>query len=216
MTEFPKAAMFGKRITLVQLRKQGLPARCGDSVKSLVWAYKLSPSTMNLAATDAVKEIEVMDLSLKERCSTLRQKSALIAAIDRLIPNPLIFRLHDEDGRPSGIAFNIKVSGGGLWGASDVFRLFHSAADVALPSGVMDLEAFLKAFAASVSGMATSPEETLRDFDARHYRLESLRADLADLEKKLARESQLDRKYALAKEKQRIEKEIKQCQNLNT
>ena len=209
MVEFPQSAYFGKRIFFAQLKKQGIAPRFGELIKSLVWAYKLSLSTMNLAATDAVKEIEVMDLSLKERCSTLRQKSALIAAIDRLIPNPLIFRLHDEEGRPSGIAFNIKVSGGGLFGTSDVFRLFHSAADVALPSGVTDLEAFLKFFAASVSGMATSPEETLRDFDARHYRMESLRADLADLERKLARETQLDRKYALAKERQRVEHEIR-------
>ena len=37
--------------------------------------------------------------------------------------------------------------------------------------------------------------------------------DLADIEKKISKEVQLDRKYALAKEKQRIVKEIKQCQN---
>ena len=209
MTEFPQSAAYGKKIPFAKLKREGVAARFSDFIKSLVWAYKLSPSTMNLAATDAVKEIEVMDLSLKERCSTLRQKSALIAAIDRLIPNPLIFRLHDEEGRPSGIAFNIKVSGGGLLGTSDVFRLFHSPADFALSSGVTDLEAFLKVFAASVSGMATSPEETLRDFDARHYRMESLLADLADLERKLDRETQLDRKYALAKERQRVEHEIR-------
>ena len=43
---------------------------------------------------------------------------------------------------------------------------------------------------------------------ARHYRLESLRADLAEIERMLSRETQLDRKYALAKEKQRIEREL--------
>ena len=43
-----------------------------------------------------------------------------------------------------------------------------------------------------------------------------LEADLAEAERKLAREDHLDRKYALAKETQRIGKEIRQCQNSNT
>lgn len=50
-------------------------------------------------------------------------------------------------------------------------------------------------FAATVGGMTTSADE-------------SLRADLSDIEKKISRETQLDRKYALAKEKQRIEREL--------
>ena len=57
-------------------------------------------------------------------------------------------------------------------------------------------------------GMTTSPDESLRELEARHYRAESLRADLVDIERKLSREVQLDRKYALAKEKQRIEREL--------
>ena len=56
--------------------------------------------------------------------------------------------------------------------------------------------------------MTTSPDESLRDFGARHYRLESLNADLADIEKKISKEVQLDRKYALAKERRRLEQEI--------
>ena len=64
--------------------------------------------------------------------------------------------------------------------------------------------------------MTTSPGESLRELEARHYRLESLNAKLADIEKKISKEVQLDRKYALAKEKLRIKKEIKQCQNSKT
>lgn len=41
--------------------------------------------------------------------------------------------------------------------------------------------------------------------EVRHYRLESLNTELADIEKKISKETQLDRKDALAKEKQRIE-----------
>ncbi len=208
MIEFPQSAAYGKKITFVQLKKQGLPARYSEWMKSLVWAYKLSPATMNLAATESVREIEVMDLTLKEKCSTLRALATLITAIDRLIPSPLIFRILDEDGKGRGVAFNLKASGGALYGTSDVFRLFRTEGDVALPSGVVDLESFFKNLAASTAGMAVLPDETLKELDIRHYRAESLHADLAEIERKISKETQLDRKYALAKEKQRIQREL--------
>ena len=208
MIEFPPSAAYGKRITFVQLKKQGLPVRCLEWMKSLVWAYKLSPATMNLAATESVREIEVMDLTLKEKCSTLRTLTTLITAIDRLIPSPLIFRVFGEDGAGRGVAFNLKVSGGALYGTSDVFRLFRTEGGVALPSGVVDLESLFKNLAASVAGLTVLPGGTLKELDARHYRAESLRADLTEIERRLSRETQLDRKYALAKEKQRIEREL--------
>ena len=213
MTEFPKSAAYGKKIPFAKLKREGVAVRYSDFIKSLVWAYKLSPATIQLAATDKVKEIEVMDLTVKEKCSGIRQLAAVIAALDKVIPSPLIFRVFDEDGTPVKTALNLKASGGALAGTSEVFRLFQTAADVALPTGVVNMESFFKSFAAAVGGMTTTPDESLKDLEARHYRLESLNADLADIEKKISKEVQLDRKYALAKEKQRIVKEIKQCQN---
>ena len=52
--------------------------------------------------------------------------------------------------------------------------------------------------------MAVRPGEPLKLFDERHYAVEALRAELADIEKKLSKEKQLNRKYELAKEKQRV------------
>ena len=112
MVKFPENAYFGKRIAFAQLKKQGLAPRFGELIKSLVWAYKLSPETMQLAATDSVREIEVMDLAVKDKCSALRSLAAVISALDKIIPSPLIFRVFDEEGRAIKIAFNLKASGG--------------------------------------------------------------------------------------------------------
>lgn len=214
MTEFPQSAAYGKKIPFATLRRQGIAPRYGDFIKSLVWAYKLSPVTMQLAATDSVREIEVMDLAVKDQCSALRSLATVISALDKIIPSPLIFRVFDEEGRTLKIAFNLKTSGGAAYGDSEVFRLFHTdETDLPLPQGLTTLESFYKHFAAAVGGMTTSAVESLRELDVRHYRLESLNAELADIEKKISKEVQLDRKYALAKEKQTILKEIKQCQN---
>ena len=120
----------------------------------------------------------------------------------------VVLRVFDEEGRALKIAFNLKTSGGVAHGESEAFRLFRTEGDVALPSGVVDLESFFKNLAASVAGMTVLPGETLKDLDARHYRAESLRADRAEIERKISKEKQLDRKYALVKEKQRIEREL--------
>lgn len=85
--------------------------------------------------------------------------------------------------------------------------LLTDETDLPLPQGLTTLESFYKHFAAAVGGMTTSAVESLRELEAR-YRLESLNAELADIEKKISKEVQLDRKYALAKEKQRIEREL--------
>ena len=77
-----------------------------------------------------------------------------------------------------------------------------------MPEGLTSLEEFLKQFAAKLAGMKVRPGETLKDFDARHYALESKRAELAELEKKIVKERQLDIKYQLAKAKQELQKEI--------
>ena len=72
MIDFPQTAAFGKRIPFAQLKKQGLAPRFGELIKSLVWAYKLCPDTVQLAATENVREIEVMDLAIKDKCSGAR------------------------------------------------------------------------------------------------------------------------------------------------
>ncbi len=217
MVEFPQSAAFGRRIPVAELRRQGLAPRFAALVKSLVWAFKLAPATVGLPATDDVKEIEVMDLAVKEGGKAPRALAALVSALDRLIPNPLVFRLFSEDGDALGFALNLKPSGGALRGDSDIFRLFQTAeTDVPLPQGCATLETLLLRFAASVAGMAPRAGEGLRGLDERHYQLETLRAELGEAERKLAREDHLDRKYALAKETQRIGKDIRQCLNSNT
>ena len=216
MIDFPQTAAFGKRIPFAQLRKQGLAPRFGELIKSRVWAYKLSPDTVQLAATENVREIEVMDLAIKDKCSGARSLAAVITALDKIIPSPLIFRVFDEDGTPLKVAFNLKTSGGAPRGDSEVFRVFQSAVDVALPKGSLNLETFYKNFAATVGGMTTTADESLRELEARHYRREALKADIDEIDRKLAKEIRLDVKYRLMKDRQQLEKEMLKCQNSNT
>ena len=75
-------------------------------------------------------------------------------------------------------------------------------------SGVTTLESALVRWGAALAGMFVREGEGILAFAERHYRLESLRADLANLERKFGREVQLDRKYELAKERLKLQHDI--------
>ena len=211
MIDFPQSAAFGRKIPFAALQKQGVPRRFGSLIKSIVWSYKLSPDTVGLAATRAVAEIEVIDVAVKAAGASLRGRSSILEMLNLRIPNPCIFRLTTEDGVPLETAVYPKVSGGVLYGDSPVFRYARSAKDLPLPSGVTTLESFLIHLAAGLAGMVIRPSESLKQFDDRHYRLESLRAELVEVEKRIAKERQFDRKYELSKDKQKLQQEIEKC-----
>ena len=208
MIEFPESAAFGKKIPFTALQKQGVPRRFGSLIKSIVWSYKLAPDTIGLAATKSVAEVEVIDLAVKPAGASLRVRSSVMEMLNLRIPNPCIFRVTDEEGGLIETAICPKVSGGSLYGDSVVFRYARSERDCEMPSGVTTLESLLIHLAASLAGMAVRPGEPLKLFDERHYSLESLRAELAEIERKISKEKQLNRKYELAKEKQRLQREI--------
>lgn len=213
MMPLPESAAFGKKIPLVQLKEKGASGKFLKCVRSVRWAYKLSPETVNLASTANVREIEVLEVTLREEGRSERNRAAAIEVLAKMIPNPCVFRLFDEEGVFQEEAVCPKISGGALYGESPVFRLCRGAgeADAGTIAGVTTLESALVHWSAALAGMSVRPGEDLRAFIERHYRLETLRVQYGDLERKTARERQLDRKYELAKKCRLVVKEISLC-----
>ena len=207
---FPESAAFGKKILLAQLKENGASAKFLKWVKAVKWAYKLSPATLNLASTADVKEIEVLEVVLRLEGESARNRALAIEVLCTMIPNPCLFRLFNDEGGFVEEAICPKVSGGALYGDSPVYRLCRGfgETDELIASGVTTLEAALVRWSAALAGMGVRAGEGVRAFAERHYRLEALRVQSADLEKKIAREKQLDKKYELSKEKQQLEKEV--------
>jgi hypothetical protein len=62
-----------------------------QQVEQIIWRYKLSPETLNLAASDAITEVQVFDLVLKAECSELNMQ--VLSTLDKTIPSAICFRL---------------------------------------------------------------------------------------------------------------------------
>lgn len=95
---WPTAAAFGRVVPKSKIYEH---AETGAALKDLfvrevdqiVWTHKLAPETINLAATKAVSEIQV--IRLDQRVPVLDRE--VLRAIDRAIPYPLLFELvHDN------------------------------------------------------------------------------------------------------------------------
>jgi len=92
--KFPEAAKFGRVIPKEKLYSQAganaeLKQLFVEQVAQIKWAYKLAESTINLAKTKQVHELEVIHIRLKAQ--NLDEK--ILTAIDKAIPHPTLFML---------------------------------------------------------------------------------------------------------------------------
>jgi len=96
--EYPKNAEFGRIVAKSKIFERVKPNRqlqeaFASQVKKIVWRYKLSPKTINLAETDKLKEIEIFELPLK----TEKFDTKILQCIDKAIGHPIIFHLTHAD-----------------------------------------------------------------------------------------------------------------------
>ena len=94
---FPEAARFGRVIPKEKIYQQALVSaqvkqQFIDQIAQIKWAYKLAESTLNLAKTEQVNEIEVIRIKLKGK--VLDQ--AILSIIDRVIPHQTLFILERQ------------------------------------------------------------------------------------------------------------------------
>ena len=165
-------------------------------VEQITWAHKLAPETLNLPASEAVPEIQVIRLTLKGAAL----HDDILRAIDRAIPFPLIFELWAQ-GRVMAAAAYKRPSGAerGKWVLSDPLRgdwMAQDAPRAPLPVAV-NLATLYDRMLAALMPIAAAPGE---DVESRLARLAAIKAkerEIAQLQARLRRESQFNIKLAL-------------------
>ncbi len=98
MFAYPKQAEFNRVLPKSKIYAHAKP---GKAVKELfvsqigeiVWKYKLSPETINLPARHGITEIQVFEIALK----TEELDEDVLRTIDKAIPFPILFQLSHGD-----------------------------------------------------------------------------------------------------------------------
>ncbi len=102
---FPPQAKFGKVIPKSKIYEHSditssLKQKFVSQIDKIIWSYKLAQETINLPPTPKVPEIEVLSIYLKGTAID----DAVLKAIDRAIPLPILFYIHSIDKKMQLIA----------------------------------------------------------------------------------------------------------------
>lgn len=96
--QFPASATVNRAIPKNKLYQQGnantkLKQLFVDDVGQIIWAYKLSASTLNIQSNTDLQEVQIFRLISKHGDINL----TIIKYIDKLIPTPIIFEVVHQD-----------------------------------------------------------------------------------------------------------------------
>lgn len=219
--DWPRAAAFGRVIPKTKIYEHagantGLKDLFVREVDQIVWSHKLAPETVNLAATKQVAEIQVFRITA--RTATL--DAAVLRAIDKAIPFPLVFEVaHGGRVRLTAAYKRSSEADSARWVVGDYFKgdwLPEDAPRAPLPV-VLNMgglyERLLQPLVAGqtarlVPGMGEAPQTPFTpaeadlpvSLEARIAQVEAIERQVREVERikaRLGREKQFNKRVAI-------------------
>jgi len=205
MLAFPKSTLLDRSIPKQKFylnlkASSSLERLFIDEVKSIRWMYKLAPDTFNIREGETVKEIEVLELSLKG--TTISQE--IVEAIDREIPYHLVFVMryldkgqiwisHKQDSKKKAGTFKVERYYTTDWIPYD---------DLTLPFDGLTMDRLYESFLLQVAGDRLQREagDDIQEAVEKDIQREKLERRIQKLENKIRNERQFNRQVGLMEE----------------
>lgn len=213
MFGFPSSTEFNKRIPKQKFYENiditpALKRIFVEQIRLIYWRNKLAVTTLNLAAGDAVTEIEVFEV----RLTAPQLDEAVLRQMDREIPYHILFILTYEGQAQAWIGYKEAASSGS--NAFKVNRYYHTgwAPECGLQFRVdgLSMDAVYENLVRQIAGDALSSTqgETLQESVARDETKRQLEKRIAALEGKMRKEKQLNRRVEINAELRKLRKEV--------
>jgi hypothetical protein len=199
--DFPNQAAFNRILPKAKIYAHGSPpakvrAAFVSQVDQIVWRYKLSPETTNLAVRPGVAEIQIFEIALKGP----ELAEDVLRCIDKAIPSPIFFQLtYETQVRAIAAYKRPNESDSEKWVVGNYYQTPWLPAEsertplpVALDMGAL-YEQMLRAL------LAEPPRkgESLKDQLERLARLRSMENEYNKLGSRLRNEKQFNRKVEI-------------------
>ena len=212
MFGFPLSSEFNKRIPKQKFYENidispAMRRVFSEQIKLIYWRNKLAPTTLNLAAGDAVVEIEVFEVKL----NVPQLDEAVLRQIDKEIPYHILFVLTFEGKAQTWIGYKEAASGGN---AFKVNRYYHTEwvpeNELHFTLGGLNMDAVYESLVRQIAGdlLQASAGESLKESVGRDEERRRLEKQIAALENAMRKEKQLNRKMELNAELKRLKKEL--------
>ena len=177
-----------------------------NDVESIRWLYKLSPDTLNVTASDDMKEIEVFVATLKQAdCPT-----DLFTFIDTNMPRHIVFILQYGDN--SMLLINYKQWRDDTHTSFKITQMFASpwlsTTSLQLKIDGQSLPRIYDNFVAQVSGIGEHKAGSMEEIVALRQQIAKQEAELQKLEKRMRREPQVDVQMEMHKQVRQMRKQL--------
>ena len=201
MFQFPKQAEFNRvlpksKIYAFAKPTRSLKDRFVSGIQEIIWKYKLAPETVNLPARHGIQEIQIFDIALK----TEHLGDEVLHTIDKAVPSPIVYQIRFGGRVRFSVAYKRPSEADpskNVIGA--YFTTDWQAADKPLPAlpMVLDLVALYDEMLRRVLPLARRDGESLAAQVERAIQLRAKERECRDLEARLRRECQFNRKVEI-------------------
>ena len=213
MLGLPKSTEFNKRIPKQKFYENlnvtpAMKRIFIDQIKVIYWRNKIASTTMNLAAGEAVTEIEVFEI----RLAAPQLDVSVLKQIDKEIPYHILFLLEYEGRYQAWTAYKETAASGNS--AFKVGTYYHTdwLPEQELPLKVEGLstDAVYENFVRQIAGdvLQTDSAESLKESVERDECRQKLQKQITALQAKVRKEKQLNKQVQLNAELKKLRKEL--------
>ena len=212
MFGFPVSTEFNKRIPKQKFYENievspAVKRIFVEQIRIIYWRNKLAAATLNLAAGDAVTEIEVFEVKL----NVPQLDEAVLRQIDKAIPYHILFVLTYEGKAQAWIGYKEATSGSNTF---KVNRYYHTEwmpeNELQFSVDGLNMDAVYESLVRQIAGerLQALSHESLKESVGRDEERRRLEKQIAALENKIRKEKQLNRKMELNAELKKLRKEL--------
>ena len=213
MLGFPASTVFGKRIPKQKFYENldvfpALRRVFVEQIRLVSWRNKLAASTLNIAAGEAVTEIEVFEVRLNEP----QLDESVLKQIDKEIPYHILFLLSFDGEVQAWIGYKEATASGS--NAFKVSRYYHTdwMPENALHLYIdgLNMDAVYESLVRQIAGDKLQPDsgESLKASVERDEKKTQLEKQIATLENKMRREKQLNKQMEMNAELKKLNRSL--------
>ena len=213
MLGFPVSTEFNKRIPKQKFYENldvspTLRRVFVDQIRIVYWRNKLAASTLNIAAGEAVTEIEVFEVRLNEPLLD----EAVLKQIDKEIPYHILFILTCDGKAQAWIGYKEAAASGSS--AFKVNRYYHTdwmpEDELQLRIDGLNMDTVYESLVRQIAGdkLQADSGESLKESVARDEKKKQLEKQITALESKMRKEKQLNRRMEINADLKKMRKDL--------
>ena len=179
-----------------------------DDIEQIVWSHTLTAGTLNVNASDKVRQIDVLTVTLKKReCN-----EKIFEVIEKAIPRHILFVLRFKN--ECRLLIHYKEAYENVIGKYRIVETYSTnwqpEEDISLSFSGLDLERIYHNFVYQIAGnkLTKEPGRDLCKAVEQHQEAEKIRKKIARLEAKMRKEVQFNLQLQLSAEIKELKKQL--------